>query len=65
MRKPEYTKAEKLIRDLDTLAESARGDWADLTTKPISIDDRVKIKQHLDWCLTEMLRLQERLKNSN
>jgi len=55
------TEAQKLVRDLDTLAASTREDWADLTTKRLSADDRARIMEHLDWCLTEMMRLKDRL----
>jgi hypothetical protein len=47
------------------LVESARTDWADLTAVRLSIDERVAIKKHLEWCLTEMKRLAERLEKSN
>jgi hypothetical protein len=57
------TEAEKLIRDLDTLAASTRNDWADLTTKHLSIDERAGIREDLDWCLTEMARLKDRIQN--
>jgi len=55
------TVPEKLVRDLDTLAESIRNDWKDLSSFHVSIDDRVRIRQHLAWCLTEMGRLLDRL----
>jgi hypothetical protein len=61
MKTSKYSDAEKLVRDLDTLAQSAREDWADLSTKRLSGDDRRDIRQHLEWCLTEMQRLLKRL----
>jgi len=55
------TEAQKLVRDLDTLADSIRNDWVDLATKRLSIDDRDALRKHLQWCLTEMERLRQRI----
>lgn len=59
------TQAEKLVRDLDTLADSIRIDWADLSKLHVSIQDRSRIRKGLASCLTEIGWLLDRLERPN
>jgi hypothetical protein len=52
------TKAEKLIRDIETLRKSIRLDWQD---KASGIANPSEIRQHISWCVKELQHLEEQL----
>lgn len=52
---------EKLIRDIETLRESVRQDWRDLSVLQLSQEDRSGIKKHIQCCLDELKDLEKKL----
>jgi type VI protein secretion system component VasK len=53
--------SEKIRRDIDTLVESMRLDWQDLSKGDLSAQERAGIREHLDWCIKELSELRARL----
>jgi hypothetical protein len=52
---------EKLLRDIETLRESVRHDWRDLSAVQLSQEDRAGIKKHIQCCLAELKELEKKL----
>lgn len=52
---------EKLLRDINTLRESIKLDWKDLSTLQLTEKERSEIKQHIEWCQNELKDLFARL----
>ena len=59
------TEAEKLKRDIDTLRESIRLDWAELDQLPMSADERAGIREHIKTCVKDLTDLLARLDGLN
>lgn len=55
------TSQEKLKRDIDTLRDSIKLDWQDLASKQLTQDERKGLKEHIEWCSSELNSLYERL----
>ncbi|MFA6163137.1 MAG: hypothetical protein WC685_06890 [Methylobacter sp.] len=55
------TSQEKLKRAIDTLRESIKLDWQDLASKQLTTDERHGLRQHIEWCNSELKNLYERL----
>lgn len=52
---------EKLLRDIETLGQSIRLDWADLASLRLTSTDRAGIRTHIASCVKDMMALIERL----
>lgn len=57
------TNEEKLIKNIETLKQSLRLDWRDLSASQMSIEDRNNIKAHIKWCLSELKELEIKFSN--
>ena len=56
------TDAEKLQRDMDTLRDSIRRDWQDVSR--LSGKAREDVLEHLIWCDGELAGLRRRLEDN-
>ena len=61
---------EKLRGNIETLKDSLALDWSDLAL-PLTGEQRIEIENHLercltemDWCLAEMKKLSQRLRDT-
>jgi hypothetical protein len=55
------TELEHLQRDANTLIESLRHDWRDITDISKPAGEREGIRVHIDWCLAELRGLWEEI----
>ncbi|WP_156256110.1 hypothetical protein [Sandarakinorhabdus oryzae] len=46
--------ADKIKRDIETLRESIRLDWADWSKVDLSPSERKGLSQHIKWCALEL-----------
>ena len=54
------TDKQKPRRDIDTLKESIRIDWADLASKNLTADERKGLREHIEQCSGDLNDLLER-----
>jgi len=54
------TDKQKPRRDIDTLKESIRIDWADLASKNLTADERKGLRKHIEQCSGDLNDLLER-----
>jgi hypothetical protein len=54
------TDKQKPRRDIDTLKESIRIDWADLAFKNLTADERKGLREHIEQCSGDLNDLLER-----
>jgi|GEM_PF-1438935 hypothetical protein len=55
------TPQEKIKADIDTLLGSVKQDWKNLDGLHLSGNDRARIRMHINWCITELSDLAQRL----
>jgi len=55
------TDQQKRLRDIDTLMESIRLNYADLGKLAMTAEERKGIRQHIGWCIKELTELLTRL----
>jgi hypothetical protein len=48
------TDKQKPRRDIDTLKESIRIDWADVTSKNLPADERKGLKEQIEQCSSDL-----------
>jgi len=48
------TKREKLLRDIETLRESIRQEWADMAQLSLTAEERAGIGRHIQLCIEEL-----------
>lgn len=54
-------RTEELLHALDTLKDSIRHDWLDLSTLPLPPEERSRIKTHIQLCMAELQELGKKL----
>jgi hypothetical protein len=57
------TEEEKLRRDIETLREAIRLDWADLAQLPLTPEERQGIRHNVTICVRDLADLLARLDN--
>jgi hypothetical protein len=55
------TDQQKRLRDIDTLRESIRLNYADLNKMVLTGVERAGIRQHIGWCIKDLTELLTRL----
>lgn len=55
------TPQDKIKADIDALLASVKRDWKDLDGLHLDANDRARIRMHINWCVTELSVLAERL----
>ena len=58
------TDQQKRLRDIDTLRESIRLNYADLDKMVLTPDERAGIRQHIGWCIKELTELLNHFDNA-
>jgi hypothetical protein len=62
------TELEKLQRDIETLQEAIKGDWADLGSMRIAPEQAAGIREHIKLCNDDLKTLwaeRDRMKGKN
>ena len=57
------TRFENTKRDIDTLKESIRRDWEEVSNPNLSVNDRADLKGHINWCIAELKDLLAKLES--
>ncbi len=55
---------EPLLRDIEALGETIRGDWADLASQRLCSSEQARIRKHIAGCVKDVMTLVERLEGN-
>lgn len=55
------TEKEHLLSQIHAMKETINRDWADITHLPLSHDERVALRTHIEQCVGDLKKLTDRL----